>query len=169
VGLFHNLFGPGSLKVLGEAAACTAIVYVYLVLLMRTMGRHVLSQLSALDLLIVMLLGSSVETSMIHGSTLLRCGLVSATVLLVMNRLLTEGMLRSGKLRNLVGGGPLILVNHGQFIQEHLVQVGLTEADVMEAIRERECGDLADVRICVMEPDGEINVVTQPPAPGKTG
>jgi len=145
---------------MAEVAACTGIIYAFLILLMRFLGRQVLSQLSALDLLIVMLLGSSVETSMIHGSTLLRCGFVSATVLLVMNRLLTLGMLSSPRLRNLVAGGPIVLVNNGQFIEESLIRAGLTHEDVMAAIRDRECGDLSDVRLCVMEPDGEINVVT---------
>src|SRR5579862_4967527 len=108
VGLFHNLFGPNSLRLTAEVAACTGIIYAFLILLMRFLGRQVLSQLSALDLLIVMLLGSSVETSMIHGSTLLRCGLVSAAVLLALNKLLTEGILRSKRFKNLVGGGPTI-------------------------------------------------------------
>ncbi len=154
-----DVLSEKSLVLMLQVVACTAIIYAFLILVIRFVGRHTLSQLTAMDLMIVMLLGSSVETSMIQGSTLLRCGLVAATVLLLMNRLLTLGMLRSKGLRNLVGGGPTILISNGHFVEEHLIRAGLTRADVMEALRERECGDPDDVRLAVMEPDGQVNVV----------
>jgi uncharacterized membrane protein YcaP (DUF421 family) len=142
-----------------EVAGNTAIIYLFLVILIRVVGKRMLSQLSSLDLLAVVLLGSAVETSMVTASTRLEAGFVSGTVLLLLNKLLTFGMLRSRRLRNVVGGGPTVLVNHGQIVQEHLIRAGLTQADLMEALREREIGDLAKVRLAVMEPDGVVNIV----------
>jgi uncharacterized membrane protein YcaP (DUF421 family) len=155
----HDVFSSKSIELMLVVAGSTALIYVYLILLIRFAGRHTLSQLSPLDLLIVMLLGSSVETSMIHGSTLLRCGFVSATVLFVLNRGLTVAMGRSDRFKHLVGGGPTILVSHGHLVEENLIRAGLTKADVLEALREREYGDVAEVRLAVMEPDGTVNVL----------
>lgn len=155
----HDVFSAKSLELMLVVAGSTALIYLYLILLMRLAGRHTLSQLSPLDLLIVMLLGSSVETSMVHGSTLLRCGFVSATVLLASNRVLTIAMGKSRRFKHLVGGGPMILVSNGHLVEENLLRSGLTKADVLEALRERECGDVAEVRLAVMEPDGTINVL----------
>jgi uncharacterized membrane protein YcaP (DUF421 family) len=164
----QDIFSTKSIDLMLIVAASTAIIYVYLILLIRFIGRHTLSQLSALDLLIVILLGSSVETSMVHGSTLLRCGFVSAVVLFVMNWLLNFGMLRSKRFKNLVGGGPTILVSNGQFVEENLIKAGLTKADVAEALREREFGDIAEVRLAVMEPDGQVNVLSKSEPDGAT-
>jgi uncharacterized membrane protein YcaP (DUF421 family) len=130
-----------------------------LILAIRVFGRRTLAMLSPVDLLIVMLLGSSVETGMVHGSTALRGGLVSAAVLLVLNRLLTLLMLGHPRLRNIVAGGPMVIVSNGRFVQEHLKRAGMTEEDALHALRERECGDPDEVRLAVLEPDGQVNVV----------
>ncbi|HWD37617.1 MAG TPA: YetF domain-containing protein [Fimbriimonas sp.] len=140
-------------------AASTGIIYAFLIVAMRALGRHPMAQLSPLDLVVVMLLGSAVETSMVHSSTALSGGVVAAVVLLALNRLLTFGMLKSKQFKNLVGGGPLVLVSNGRFVEEHLKRAGLTKADVEEALRQRECGDLNEVRLAVLEPDGQVNVV----------
>lgn len=146
-------------RLLAEVALSTFVIYVFLILALRLIGRRSLAQLSALDFLVVILLGSAVETAMVQASTSLKAGLMSASVLLLANRLLTWGMLKSKKLRHLVGGGPVLLVHDGKFVQERMWRVGLTEADVMAALRSREVGCVEDVRFAVLETDGRINVV----------
>ena len=126
---------------------------------MRLISRRQLGQLSVLDLLIVILLGSSVETAMVHGSSSLKAGLISATVLFVANRLVADMLKRSRRFGHICGCGPLLLVHDGLFVEEHLKRVGLTHDDVMLAVRNREYADLKDVRFAVLEADGEINVI----------
>lgn len=140
-------------------AGNTVCIYLFLVVAMRILGRRQLEQLTALDLLIVILLGSAVETAMVHGSTLLRAGFVSATTLFIANRLVTLTITRSKRVQRLCGSGPILLVHNGAFVEEHLKRIGLTEEDVLQALRAREHDSLTDVRFAVLEPDGEINVV----------
>ena len=137
----------------------TTIIYVFLIVAIRLISRRQLGQLSALDLLILILLGSAVETAMVDASTSLKVGLVSAATLLVLNRVLTLAMLKSQRFSHLVGSGPLLLVHDGQFVEENLKRIGMTKQDVAEAIRERECASIRDLRYAVFEPNGEINIV----------
>ena len=139
--------------------ANTLCVYVFLVVSMRVLSRRQLGQLTALDLLILILLGSAVETAMVHGSTLLRAGFVSATTLFVANRIISGLVAKSRKLSRICGAGPILLVHNGQFVEEHLKRIGLTHEDVIQAIRAREHGEVSEVRYAVLEPDGEINIV----------
>ena len=138
----------------------TIAIYLFLIVALRLIGRRLTGQLTVVDLAIIILLGSAVETAMVAGNVSLPAGLVSASILLVVNRLLTLLVLRSKRWRHLLGIGPILLVQNGHFIEDHLRRVGLSEADVLEAIREREKADLDDVRFAIMEPDGEINVIT---------
>lgn len=142
-------------------AGSTLCIYIFLAICMRIFSRRTLGQLTALDLLILILLGSSVETAMVHGSTLLRAGFVSATTLFIANKLISMALFRSKKFSRLCGSGPILLIQNGQFIEEHLKRVGLTHEDVMEGIREREHADIEEIRFAVLEPDGEINVVSR--------
>ena len=141
-------------------AGHTLVIYFFLIFLMRTIGRRTLGQLSVVDLVIIIVMGSAVETAMVNGNTTLPAGLACAATLLMINRLFSRLFLRSRRLRHLVANGPMILVHDGQFVDEHLRRAGLTRSDIMEALREREEGDVSHVRFAVLEMDGTINVVT---------
>ena len=147
---------PGTLLVV---AGTTAGIYLFLIAALRLGGRRQLAQLSGLDLVVVLLLGSAVETAMIHGDLSLAAGLVSAATLLVLNRLLTLVFLRIPRLSVLVNGGPILLVHDGTVIEDHLRRVGLTHDDLEAALRSRGFDGTAGVREAVLESDGSITVV----------
>jgi len=145
------------------AAGATAAIYLFLIAGLRLVGRRQLGQLTVLDLVVVLVLGSAVETAMIHGDTSLPVGLVSAATLLILNRLLSLLLLRSRRFRHLVNGGPTLLVNHGAVLDEHLVRAGMTEADLVEALRARGFAGPQGVRAAVLETDGSVSVVPEAP------
>src|SRR5207245_376999 len=124
----------------------TLALYAFLIAALRLLGRRQTGQLTVVDLVIIILLGSAVETAMIAGDTSLPAGLVSAATLLLANRLLASMLRRSRRLRHLVVGNPILLVHDGHFVEEHLKRNGLLEADVLEAMRERGCAAIEDVR-----------------------
>ena len=140
-------------------AGSTLTIYLFLSVSMRLMSRRQLGQLTVLDLLIIILLGSSVETAMVHGDTSLKAGLVSGTTLFLTNYLVSHIMRRSRRFSHICGMGPMLLVHDGKFVEEHLKRVGLTHEDVLHAIRQREQADIKKVRFAVLEPDGQINVI----------
>ena len=137
----------------------TVAIYIFLIVSLRFMGRRHLGQLTVLDLVIVILLGSAVETAMVAGNTSLPAGLVSSSTLLALNYGLGLILLRSKKLRHLIGGGPILLVHFGHFVEENLLRAGLTHADVLQAIHERDEAGIESVKFAVLEVDGAINVV----------
>ncbi len=124
------------------------------------LGRREIAQLTAVELIIIAILGSAVETAMIAGNTSLAAGLVSATTLLLANRALSILVRRSRRVRHLLLGGPILLVNNGRMIYPHLQRAGLTEANVEQAIRERGY-DVSECRAAVLEIDGSVGVVPQ--------
>jgi len=105
------------------------------------------------------LTGSAVETAMVSGDTSLAAGLVSAAVLLVLNRAVSAALTRLPRIRHLVAGVPLLLVHDGHVQHRHLRRAGLTEADLQEALRERGENDVAQLRAVVLEPNGAIHTV----------
>jgi uncharacterized membrane protein YcaP (DUF421 family) len=51
------------------------------------------------------------------------------------------------------------LVHEGEFLDEHLRRVGLTEEDVLGAIRKHGYDDLAAIHLAVLETNGDVGVV----------
>lgn len=149
----------------------TLVVYTFLIALLRLAGRRQMGQLTGLDLLIILLLGSAVETALIGPSpaptralfhdpnTSLAAGLVSAGTLLLANRLFSMVLRRYRRLRHLVAGGPIILIHNGRLVVSHLRRAGMTEADLFEALREHGYAEIEQIRFAVLESNGEVHVV----------
>ncbi len=137
----------------------TAAIYVFLMFMLHVIGRRQLGQLTVLDLVVIILLGSAVETAMVSGNTSLVAGLVCAGTLLFLNRVFALTFGRARRLRHLANGGAVLLVHDGHVVEEHLRRVGLTKADLLEALREREQSGIENIKFAVMEADGKINVV----------
>ena len=150
---------PASLKDLLPVFGHTCAIYLFLIFMIRFFNRRQLGQFTVIDLIIIILLGSAVETAMVNANTTLAAGIVCASTLMLLNTLLARVLCRSKRLRHLVLQGPVLLVHDGQFVEDHLRRIGFTHEDVMEAIREREYDDVADVRFAVLETDGEVNVI----------
>ena len=137
----------------------TLAIYLFLIVMFRFVGRRQLGQLNIIDLVIIVVMGSAVETAMVAGDTSLPAGLVSAATLLVANRSIAFVLSRSRRWRRLVSGDPMLLVKEGQFIEEHLRRASMTHDDVLEAMREREVCDLSRVKFAVLETNGTITVI----------
>jgi uncharacterized membrane protein YcaP (DUF421 family) len=152
---------PSGVVAMLEVGGATALIYLFLIAAIRLVARRQLGQLTVVDLVVVLVLGSSVETAMIHGDTSLPAGLVSAGTLLALNRILTWAFLRSPRLSHLVNGGPVLLVHDGQVIEGHLRRVGMTSEDVLAALRGRGFDGTTGVGSAVLETDGTVTVVPE--------
>lgn len=135
------------------------VIYVLLVLVLSRFGRSLMAGLTTYDYLIVVLLGSAVETGLYHGDTSLLAGLVSAATLLVADRGISWAMNRWPRLRRLLAGSPVVLVHEGRILTSHLRRVRLSEQALHAAIRKRGYESLDQVRLAVMERSGEVAVV----------
>jgi uncharacterized membrane protein YcaP (DUF421 family) len=150
---------PDYVRDLPIVAVYTLTIYVLLIIAFRYFGRRQLGQLNVIDLVIIIIMGSAVETAMVHGNLSLPAGLVSASTLLIANRSISLLAHRYKWFRRFVSPGPILLVSRGQVIDEHLKKSGLTHEDVLEAVRERGFADVGAVKFAVLEEDGEINVI----------
>jgi uncharacterized membrane protein YcaP (DUF421 family) len=145
--------------VLIGVALHTLAIFTFLVIGLRTIGRRALAQLGVVDLVVILLLGSAVETAMVAGHTQLSAGFVSAATLLIVNRVLTAILARSRRFRHIVNGLPLLVVHNGELLGGHLRRAGLTPDALAEALRQRGEPDYRDLRQAILEPDGTLHVI----------
>lgn len=137
----------------------TVVIYLFLMIALRIAGRHQIGQLSVIDLVILILLGSAVETAMVNGDTSLAAGIVCSATLLILNRLFAWIVHRVAPLNRELNGDPITLINGGHFVEENLRRVGLTHDDVLQALRARGLADVSEAQFAVMEVNGSITVI----------
>jgi uncharacterized membrane protein YcaP (DUF421 family) len=139
----------------------TLVIYIFLVLGLSLLGHRETSQLGLVEIVIIMVLGSAVETAMVAGDTSLQAGLTSAATLLVCNLVMTRLFERLRWLRRVVIGHPIPLVDNGRILTRRAQAAGLSENDILEGIRERGYNSLDQVRYAILEIDGNISVIAK--------
>jgi len=139
--------------------ARTLIVYLALLAGLRLAGKRELGQMTPFDLVVILLIANAVQNAMVGPDTSVTGGLIAAGVLVSVNYGVARARERLPWLRRAVEGTPTLLINDGRFVPEHLAQEGVSEDDVLMAIREHGVADVKDVRIAVLETDGSISIV----------
>ncbi len=141
----------------------TFIVYVFLILMLSIFGHRQTSELGLVELIVIMVLGSAVETAMVNGNRSLLAGIISASTLFLCNRGFSLLLRRWDWLQHVIVGRPIMLVSNGHFLIKHIRAAGLTEDDVLEGIRERGYDNVEQVRMAILEIDGLISVIPDRP------
>src|SRR3954467_8930508 len=108
---------PGSL---GIVVLRTVVVYFALLLLLRIAGKRELGQMTAFDLVVLLIISNAVQNAMIGPDTSLNGGLLAALCLLVLDRGIDRLVLSRRGFRSAVIGGPSLLVHEGQLVADHL-------------------------------------------------
>src|SRR5205807_1009892 len=131
-------------------AGKTTLIYVFLVVGLRLSGKRALGQMNIYDFVLIVVLANAVQNAMVGNDTTLAGGVVAAVTLLVWNRLLTAVLARWSRAERMMVGEPVVLVDHGRLITSHMRREGITEDEVMEALREHEIDDLRKVRLGIL-------------------
>lgn len=154
-----ELFSHPNLKGCLIIAAKTAVIYAFLVLALRLLGKRELGQMNIYDLVLIIVIANAVQNAMVGDDTTLIGGMVAALTLLILNRLLNLLLVRSDKIERALVGEPILLFNDGQLIEERMRREGVTQEQLLAALREHGLETLEEVRMVVLEVDGSLSVV----------
>lgn len=154
-----DVFTHPDLKGALEIAMKTTVIYFFLVLGLRLLGKRELGQMNIYDLVLIIVLANAVQNSMVGSDSSLVGGLVAAITLLIWNRIFALALARSPRLERSMVGNPTLIVNDGQMITDQMRREGVTHDQVLEALREHGITRPEECRLCVLEVDGSISVV----------
>jgi len=156
----HSLFfSPAYLHYLGVMAGRAFFMFVYLIMLLRALGKRQLGQLNLFDLAAIMGVANAVQNGITMGSGNLSVGIEAALVLLITCRVAAAIMIRAPKLHDTLLGTPTILINSGK-VQEASMRKELVSHEVLNAAMRQHGLVRADqVRLAVLEVDGSISIV----------
>ncbi len=135
-------------------------VYIFIILAIRFFGKKELSQLSVFDLVFILLISNAVQNAMVLGDNTLYGGLAAALSLFTVNWIFKRLQLRFPKFSKIVQGDAIMLVYQGKVIPSHLRLAGISEDEVMQAVREHGIAKITDVDLAVLEVDGNISVLS---------
>ncbi|MBR3882964.1 MAG: DUF421 domain-containing protein [Clostridia bacterium] len=140
----------------------TVIIYVFLLLIMRLMGKRELGQIQTFELVISMIIADTAAVPIYDEKASLLNALVSVSILFLMHMIISFINMRSVKGREIFCGKPRILINKGRIEEEALKKESITINELQERLREKDVFNLGDVEYVILETSGQISVVPKP-------
>lgn len=138
----------------------SAAVYVFMVVALRVFGKKELSQLNTADVILILLISNSVQNAMVGSNTTLWGGLAAATVLFLINFILKKLMFKYKKLNDFMLEKPQILIHNGNLDFNTLSELNITSDELKEAMREHGIEHFTDVKLAMLEIDGNISIIS---------
>lgn len=140
-----------------EIAVRTVIVYLYTLALIRWIGGRGIGQMSIVEFLLVVALGSAVGDAMFYPDVPLIHALLVITVAVGINKLIDLGMWYSEAFRRVFAGRTLPVIAHGRINLANLYYLKVSRDELFEALREQGIRNVARVSHGYLESSGKFS------------
>ncbi|TRX37538.1 DUF421 domain-containing protein [Flavobacterium restrictum] len=138
----------------------SASVYLFMVIALRIFGKKELSQLNTADVILILLISNAVQNAMVGNDTTLWGGLAAAVVLFTINFILKKLMYKYPKFSDFMQEKPEILIHDGTLDFKSLSKLNITSDELREAMREHGIEYFKDVKLAMLEIDGNISIIS---------
>jgi uncharacterized membrane protein YcaP (DUF421 family) len=154
---------------LGEVALRVLLAYVVVFLFLKVSGRRGIRQLSVFELVIILTLGSAAgDVTFYEDVPLLPVAVVFAC-LLVLYRLTTYFTAHSHRFSSWLEGDPVTLIRDGLYEIGNLNRLNISEEEFFMELRQQGVEHLGQVRMAILEVDGDVSLFLYDPASTKAG
>jgi uncharacterized membrane protein YcaP (DUF421 family) len=135
------------------------VVFFFVFLVTRVVGRRELSQLEPFDLILLVVVGDLVQ----QGVTQSDESVTGALIVIATIALLSIGVswisFRSRRVRTITEGEPIVLVQDGRPIERNMRRERITLEDIQEEARQAQISSVADLRWAILEDGGRISCI----------
>ena len=142
--------------------ARTVVVYLFLIAVIRFLGKRQLGQMEPSEVVVTMLVADLASFPMEDPDIPLTAGIVPILAVLSMEILLSLLSVRSLKVRKLLCGKPVILMENGNFLQENMRKNRITIDELLSQLRQKDIMDPTTVRYAILETGGNLSVFPYP-------
>jgi uncharacterized membrane protein YcaP (DUF421 family) len=137
------------------------VVFFFIFLITRIAGRRELSSLEPFDVILLVVLGDLVQQGITQSDESVTGTLIVISTVTLLSIGVSWVSFRSGKLRVVTEGEPIVLVQDGQVIERNLRRERLTRGDVEEEARRQQVASLHEVQWAILEKEGSISIITK--------
>lgn len=133
--------------------------YVFIIFILRIVGRRELSTLAPTDLVLLVVLGDLVQSGVTQSDdsvTGIALAISTFALLTLATSFLTY---KSRRAQTVIEGEPLILIEEGKPIDRNLRAQRLNVDDLAEEARANGIESLEDVKWCVLESSGSMSFI----------
>ena len=135
------------------------VIYVLVFAFTRALGRREMSTLQPFDLILLVVIGDLVQSGVTQNDLSVTGVLLVVCTIGVLQVAVSYLSFRFRRLRPVLQGEPIVLVENGQLIDRNLRRERLTLDDLAEKARMSEIGSIDEIKWAVLETNGDISFI----------
>lgn len=153
------MFGDEDLSFIIEIAFRSFIMFFLVFFALRIMGKREVRQLSIIELLIIIVLGSAAGDPLIYKNIGIVNSIVSFLVVFILYWTITKLITRSEKIEILIEGKPIYIIREGRASKESFKHKELGIEEFFAALRSQNIYNLGQVKAGILEPNGAVSLL----------
>jgi uncharacterized membrane protein YcaP (DUF421 family) len=138
-----------------------AIIFLFVFALTRLLGRRELNSLEPFDLILLIVTGDLVQQGVTQNDESLTGAVLAISTIGLLTVLLSWLSYRFKRMRPILNGEPIVLVEDGEVIAANLRRQRLTREEIGAEARLEGISSIEDVRWAILETNGQISFVTR--------
>ena len=142
----------------------TIALYLVLIAVVRMMGKRQIGQMEPSEFVVTMLVANLAAIPMQDGGIPLFSGFVPIVTVLGVELVLSALSMKNIRLRRILCGKPVILIENGNILQKNLKKTRITLDELTGHLREKDVLDLQSVQYAILETNGNLSVFPFPEA-----
>jgi uncharacterized membrane protein YcaP (DUF421 family) len=135
------------------------VVFVFLIVLTRVIGRRELSSLQPFDLILLIILGDALQQGLTQDDYSITGAFLVVGTIAVLQVFVSWVSYRFPRARPVIDGEPIIVLQDGEAIESNLKRERLTIEEIAEEARKNQIAHLSDVRFAILETNGSISFI----------
>lgn len=135
------------------------VVYCYLLVILRVVGRRSFEQMTPLEMILVFLLGGVGIQAIVADDRSVTNALLAITTIALMHILVAWLKLQSEGFRRFVDGTPNVIVEDCRWRQERIRKLRLHAQDIMTAARKQGLERIEQIQFAVVERNGAVSII----------
>ena len=139
----------------------SVVVFLFIFLVTRIVGRRQLGELEPFDLILLVVLGDLVQQGITQSDESVTGTLIVISTIAVLSVAVSWAAFRFKALRPVIEGEPIVLVHEGRPIPRNMRRERITIADIQEQARQSQIASIADLRWAILENDGRISCISR--------
>jgi uncharacterized membrane protein YcaP (DUF421 family) len=145
-----------------RSCAHTVLFYIVLLVSMRLLGKRQIGQMEPSEFVVTMLVANLASIPMEDPNLTALHGLLPIAIVVAAELLLSWLCMGSIRLRRVLCGKPVILIENGRILQKNLRKNRITADELTGHLRLKEVLDLTTVQFAILETNGDLSVFLFP-------
>lgn len=136
----------------------TFLLYFYIVLVYRIMGKKEVGKLSIIDLIVSILIAELAAMSIESTERSIFISIIPILVLVVIQVVLSYLSLKSDKIRKIIDGSPTTIISAGKIKFNEMAKLRYGLDDLITQLREQGIKSIEEVDYAILENNGKLSV-----------